>query len=69
MLTSDPLSSSKMISNEYMTEYKLDPDDNHLQEPGSTRLLPSAVDIPPKVDPRDPREINQHLKVTRGGKV
>ncbi|KAJ6654547.1 hypothetical protein lerEdw1_006854 [Lerista edwardsae] len=52
-----------MISDEYMTEYKLDPDDHHLQDPGSTRLLPSVVDIPPKVDPRDPREINQHLKL------
>ncbi|KAM6469451.1 caveolin-2-like [Liasis olivaceus] len=52
-----------MISDKYLTEYKLDPEDPHLQEPGTTMLLQSTVDIPPKADPRDPQGINQHLKL------
>ncbi|XP_048343660.1 caveolin-2-like [Sphaerodactylus townsendi] len=52
-----------MIGDEYLIECKLDPEGPHLQEPGSTPLLPSIVDIPPKGDARDPRGINQHLKL------
>ncbi|KAK9407624.1 caveolin-2-like [Crotalus adamanteus] len=52
-----------MISDKYLAEYKLDLEDPHLQEPGTTMLLQSSVNIPPKTDPRDPHGINQHLKL------
>ncbi|KAL8164401.1 UNVERIFIED_CONTAM: hypothetical protein K2H54_050459 [Gekko kuhli] len=52
-----------MINENYLIECKLDPEEPHLQEPGSTPLLTSTVDVPPKGDTRDPRGINQHLKL------
>ncbi|CAI5795979.1 caveolincaveolin-2-like [Podarcis lilfordi] len=52
-----------MINNDYLIECKLDPEDPHLQEPGSPMFLQSAINTPPKADPRDPRGINQHLKL------
>ncbi|KAH0628804.1 hypothetical protein JD844_010352 [Phrynosoma platyrhinos] len=52
-----------MINDEYLIECKLDPEDSHAREPGTTTLLQSTVDIPPKVDSRDPHGINQHLKL------
>lgn len=54
-----PLPPGKMINDEYLIECKLDPEDPYRQNSGA------AVDLPPKVDSRDPRGINQHLKVTK----
>ncbi|XP_060616864.1 caveolin-2-like [Anolis sagrei] len=51
-----------MINDEYLIEYKMDPEDAHGREPGDTAPLQSTINIPPNVDSRDPRGINQHLK-------